>query len=489
MAKRFGATQALADVSLAVAAGETHALVGRNGAGKSTLVSILTGLTRPDAGEIRFDGEPAPAPTQRERWRSLAACVYQKSTVIPTLSVAENVVLNAYPAQRHGFIGWGTARREASELLAEWGLELDVRRPASTLTVDQRQLVEIARALRLGSRFIILDEPTAQLEAGEIARLFEHLARLRAAGVSCLYISHHLDEVFELCQTVTVLRDGRLVDTSPVAETTKDELVHAMVGAAGATGRAGGRRPAAAAAGATPRLDVRGLTVGTRCVDVSFSIGAGERVGLAGLSGSGKAEVADSIVGMLEPDRGTVLVDGRPLRPGSVHRAIEDGIGYVPQDRHARGLSPNLAVDENLTMSTLDRLGPAGLVAPRERTARAAGLIESLGIVTAGPRQCVAELSGGNQQKTVLGRALATGPRALVLVSPTAGVDIASKEALYERIQAIPDVAVLLVSDELDELAICDRVLVMFDGRIVHELGPAWEDDELVGAMEGVSGP
>ena len=184
-----------------------------------------------------------------------------------------------------------------------------------------------------------------------------------------------------------------------------------------------------------------------------------------------------------------MLVDGRPLRPGSVHRAIEGGIGYVPQDRHARGLSPNLAVDENLTMSTLGRLGRAGFVAPRERAARAAGLIDSLGIVTAGPRQCVAELSGGNQQKTVLGRALATGPRALVLVSPTAGVDIASKEALYERIQAIPDVAVLLVSDELDELAICDRVLVMFDGRIVRELGPAREDDELVGAMEGVSGP
>jgi simple sugar transport system ATP-binding protein len=261
-----------------------------------------------------------------------------------------------------------------------------------------------------------------------------------------------------------------------------------MVGQPSGAGRADRKPVGAVASGAAerPRLDVRNLTVGDRCVNITFSIRAGERVGLAGLSGSGKAEVADSIVGMIDPDGGSILVDGKPLRLGSVHRAIKGGIGYVPQDRHARGLSPNLAVDENLTMTAHDRLGPVGIVDPRARAVHAGRLIDSLSIVTAGPKQCVAELSGGNQQKTVMGRALATDPQALVLQNPTAGVDIASKEALYATIQAIPDVAVLLVSDELDELAICDRVLVMFDGRIVREFGSDWEDSELVGAMEGV---
>jgi simple sugar transport system ATP-binding protein len=485
--KRFGLTEALRDVSLAVERGESHGLVGRNGAGKSTLVAVLTGLLRPDAGEVWFGGEPAPAFAQRERWRERVACVYQRSTVIPSLTVAENLVLNAYPEERRGVVRWGSLRREARALLDEWGLDVKVDRLASELTVGQRQLVEIARALRLGTRFMILDEPTAQLDAREIARLFERIGRLREEGVSFLYISHHLSEIYELCQRVTVLRDGRWIATEPVAGLGKDELVRAMVGQQASFRATGARRGGIAdSARGDVRLEVRGLGVEGWCRSVSFDVRAGERVGLAGLAGCGKAQVADAIVGLLKPDRGEVLVGGRRLRPGRVDRAIESGVGYVPEDRHVRGLTPNLSVEENLTLPLLGRLGRAGLVDPRRRQRRARQLFDRLGIVARTLRQHVSQLSGGNQQKTVLGRALARGPGVLVLVHPTAGVDIASKDALFETIRDTPDVAALVVSDELDELAICDRVLVMFGGELVREFGRDWQDDELVATMEGV---
>ena len=488
--KRFGATEALRDVTLTVTTGESHGLVGRNGAGKSTLVAVLTGMIKPDSGEVRFGGTSAPSFAQRERWREHVACVYQKSTVIPSLTVGENLVLNAYPGERRGLVSWKALRSEARALLAEWGIDVKVDQPAADLTVGQRQLVEIARALRLGTRFIILDEPTAQLEGREIARLFERMRQLREMGVSFLYISHHLAEIYEMCQTVTVLRDGRLITTAPVAEVGKEDLVRAMVG------RPEGEQAGAAArhpdqGGETlgeVRLKVRDLSVRGWCTGVSLEVRAGERVGLAGLAGSGKAQVADAIVGLIKPDGGEVLVADRKLRPGRVDRAVAGGVGYVPQDRHARGLAPNLSVEENLTMPVLNRLGPVGLVDPRRRRRRARTLFDSLRIVASTPRQLVSQLSGGNQQKTVLGRALASDPRALVLVNPTAGVDIASKEALYETIQTTPDVAALVVSDELDELAICDRVLVMFEGELVREFGRDRRDDEVVATMEGVHG-
>jgi simple sugar transport system ATP-binding protein len=488
VAKRFGATVALHDVSLAVASGESHGLVGRNGAGKSTLVAVLTGLLRPDSGHVRFKGEPAPAFAQRERWREHVACVYQRSTVIPSLTVGENLVLAAYPRQRRGVVSWKAIRAEARALLDHWEIDVKVDQPASDLTVGQRQLVEIARALRLGTRFMILDEPTAQLEAREIARLFEHMARLQEGGVSFLYISHHLQEIYEMCQRVTVLRDGRLITTAQVEEMSKEDLVRAMVGqlggstAKGAAARRGsGDKPLGEV-----RLRVRDLRIKGWCTNVSLEVRAGERVGLAGLAGSGKAQVADAIVGMIKPDSGEVLIGDRRLPPGRVDRAIAGGVGYVPEDRHLRGLTPNLSVEENLTIPVLDRLGPAGFVDPRRRRRRANQLVNSLRIVARTPRQLVSQLSGGNQQKTVMGRALAAQPSALVLAHPTAGVDIASKEALYETIQTTPDVAVLVVSDELEELAICDRIVVMFEGEVVREFGHGWTDDELVATMEGV---
>ncbi|HEX7289827.1 MAG TPA: ATP-binding cassette domain-containing protein, partial [Conexibacter sp.] len=340
------------------------------------------------------------------------------------------------------------------------------------------------------SRFLILDEPTARLEGAAIRRLFGRLDELRERGVSLLYISHHLDEIYEVCDTVTVLRDGRLVGDAAVAELPKAQLIESMVGegreAAGtpartAAPRANGR-PAPAEGEA---LRVERLAIDGWCEDVSFAVRPGELVGLAGLAGSGKQQVAEAIAGLCKPQAGRVLVGDRAVPMGDPKVAIDHGVGFVPQDRRAEGFAPNLSIEENMTLTVMDRLGRFGLVSPARRERAARELMGSLEVVAAGPRQLVAELSGGNQQKVVVGRALTTQPKVMVVVSPTAGVDVASKEALFGTLTSLPDVGVLVVSDELDELGHCDRVLVMFDGRLTNEF-ETWDEHELVAAMEGV---
>jgi simple sugar transport system ATP-binding protein len=487
VSKRFGPTEALRDVSLDVPIGETRALVGRNGAGKSTLVAILTGLIKPDTGEVSFLGNPAPGLAAREAWRERVGCVYQRSTVIPSMTVGENLFLNAYPQRRYGFVSWRTIRAEGRHLLDEWGIEADVDARASELPPGQRQLVEIVRALRLGSRLLILDEPTAQLEAAEIDLLFRHMRRLHQTGVSFIYISHHLDEIYEVCDSVTILRDGRVVLTGQVAAVGKEQIVSAMVGeapvirmpsqtASRQTGSGSGRKPV---------LAVRNLSWQRWFSDINLDVYRGECVGLAGLAASGKAQLADAIVGLIKPDGGRVLLNGRPVPPGRVNSAIAYGLGFLPGDRQTQGFCPDLSVEENITLTVLDDLGPLGSINHQRRAGRAMALIERMQVLVATPRQRPGELSGGNQQKMVFGRAVASNPEALVLVSPTAGVDVASKRLLLESIIGSGR-AVLLVSDELDELAICDRVMVMFGGRVVREFSRGWQDRELVGAMEGV---
>jgi simple sugar transport system ATP-binding protein len=487
VSKRFGPTEALRDVSLDVPVGETRALVGRNGAGKSTLVAILTGLIKPDSGEVRFLGNPAPALTAREAWRERVGCVYQRSTVIASMTVGENLFLNAYPQQRYGFLSWRTIRAEGRHLLDEWGIEVDVDARASELPPGQRQLIEIVRALRLGSRFIILDEPTAQLEAAEIDLLFRQMRRLRDAGVSFIYISHHLDEIYEVCDSVTILRDGQVVLNAPLRGVPKEQIVNAMVGEAPVTRVPSqtASRQAGSGAGRKPALAVRDLSWQRWFSDINLDVYRGECVGLAGLAASGKAQLADAIVGLIKPDGGRVLLNGRVVPPGGVNSAIAHGLGFLPGDRQTQGFCPDLSVEENITLTVLDDLGPLGSIDHQRRAGRAAALIERMQVLVSTPRQRPGELSGGNQQKMVFGRAVASNPEALVLVSPTAGVDVASKRVLLETITESGR-AVLLVSDELDELAICDRVIVMFGGRVVREFSRGWQDRDLIGAMEGV---
>ncbi|MFC8906377.1 sugar ABC transporter ATP-binding protein [Micromonospora sp. NPDC057140] len=482
--KRFGSTLALSEAGILVRRGETHALVGRNGAGKSTLVGILTGLQAADAGAVAFAGRPAPPLGDRDAWRQRVACVYQKSTIIPTLTVAENLFLNRHARGRSGLIRWSGLRREAERLLAAWSVDVDVRQPASTLSVEQRQFVEIARALSFGARFIILDEPTAQLDAAGINRLFARVRDLRAHGVTFLFISHHLQEIYELCDRVTVFRDARHIVTADVAGLSRQALVAAMTGEDVTMPEADHRPPAS---DAPLLLSVRdpGTSSGA---ELSLEARAGEVVGIAGGGGSGKVEVAEAIVGLARPTGGTVALGGRVLRPGSVPDALAAGVGLVPQDRHREGLVPSLSIAENVTMTVPERVGRYGLISPARRDALARDTIADLAIKASGPHVPVSDLSGGNQQKVVMGRALASDPQALVLITPTAGVDVRSKQTLLGVVEEVRrrGTTVLVVSDELDDLRICDRVLVMFQGRVVGELTHGWSDNDLVAAMEGV---
>ncbi|MFJ6656492.1 sugar ABC transporter ATP-binding protein [Streptomyces sp. NPDC091377] len=483
--KRYGATTALRDGRLTVRPGESHALVGRNGAGKSTLVSILTGLQAADEGTVRFDGEPAPPLADRDAWRRRVACVYQKPTVVPELTVAENLFINRQPLRR-GVISWRGLRAEAADLLATWDVRVDPGARTADLKVEDRQMVEIARALSFGARFIILDEPTAQLDNREIERLFTRMRALQESGVTFLFISHHLQEVYEVCQTVTVLRDARWITTAPVAALPRHALVEAMAGES-VTDRAERHRDAPSATDAPVRLDVRGLT--SPSYDrVDLTVRRGEVVGLAGSSGSGKIELAETLAGLHTPTAGSALVDGAPLPFGQVRAALDAGVGWVPRDRHDQGLVPGMTVGDNATLSVLDRLGRFGLVGGERRRRLAADLIDRLDIHTEGPDQPVADLSGGNAQKVVMARALASDPRLLVLINPTAGVDVKSKESLLARMDSARDdgIAVLVVSDELDDLRRCDRVLVLFHGRVVAEHPAGWRDPELIASIEGV---
>lgn len=501
--KRYGATLALDGVGLTVRPGEAHALVGRNGAGKSTLVSVLTGMNRPDSGRVTFHGEPAPQYGDTEAWRTRVACVYQRSMVVPELTVAENLFLNRFPGGPR--IRWTELRARARELLAEYGVAVDPAARTKDLGVEQRQFVEIARALSFGARTVILDEPTAQLDAGGIDRLFEKLRELRDQGVAFLFISHHLQEVYELCDTVTVYRDARHVLTAPVAGLPRRELVAAMT-AEGGTHPAPEERedPAAGkqsrvrlpdfagrglSADSGPVLRTRGLALDEEFTPLDLTLRAGEVLGLAGATASGNTAVGETLVGLRKQSAGTVEVREREVRPGSVPHALDAGIGYVPEDRHLQGLVPQRSVAENATLTVTDQLGRWGAVLPSRTREFARRMIDSLDIKTSGPGQPVSGLSGGNQQKVVIARAIARDPAVLVAIRPTAGVDVKSKDALLGVVRDIADrgSAAVIVSDELDDLRVCDRVLALFHGRVVGEFGSGWQDQELVAAMEGMT--
>ncbi|RZS36506.1 monosaccharide ABC transporter ATP-binding protein (CUT2 family) [Herbihabitans rhizosphaerae] len=486
VAKRYGPTVALADGRLSVLPGETHGLVGRNGAGKSTLVGVLTGLLKPDAGDVRFNGEPAPSLGDRAGWRRNVACVYQKPSVVGELSVAENLFLHRQPRGRFGLLSPSKLRRAASDLLEEWAVPVAPDVPAKELTVEQRQLVEIAGALSHGARFVILDEPTAQLEARAIARLFDRLATLREQGVTFLFISHHLPEVYEICQRVTVFRDARHVVTAPVAEMDTDALVAAMIGEARELVRLGEDR-SPVPADAEPVLELENVAVQGIFEPVDLTVRRGEIVGVAGSAASGKRELAEAVVG-LRSRTGTIRAAGRTVRPASVPDSLKAGIGYLPGDRNVDGFVSVLSVAENTTMTVADRLGPAGLVLPKHRDAKARKAIADLDVHTSGPDQLVGELSGGNAQKIVMARALASDPDVLVLVQPTAGVDVRSKESLLGAVDAETrrQRGALLVSDELEDLRVCDRVVVMVAGRVVAEHERGFAEAELVAEIEGI---
>ncbi|MCB8876936.1 sugar ABC transporter ATP-binding protein [Acidisoma silvae] len=485
ISKRYGPTTALHDASFRVMPGKSHALVGRNGAGKSTLVSILTGLRAPDTGDVRFAGMAAPPLSDRAGWRKQVACVYQHATVIPGLTVAENLFINRQPG-RAGMISWREMRRQARALLDRWRIDVAVDQTAESLSVESRQLVEIARALSHGVRFVILDEPTAQLDGIEIRRLFDRMRELQQEGVTFLFISHHLQEVYELCQAVTVLRDARHILTAPVADLPKTKLIEAMTGEAtalNAIAASPSRRSAAQAALAMD--DVSGLTYQS----VTLAVSAGEIVGLAGATSSGRTEIAEAVAGLSCPASGSIRIHGQQLALGDVPAALALGVGCVPQDRHRQGLVLGQSIAENATMTISRGLGPMGFIVQSRRRVAARAAITRMGVVTSGPDQPVSALSGGNQQKVVLARAMASNPDILVLIDPTAGVDVRSKVQLLGIIEEQKQIgkAILLASGEIEDLRLCDRVLVMHHGKLVAEFSSGWDDHAMISAIEGVS--
>ena len=505
--KSYGSTRALRGVDLALAPGRCLGLVGRNGAGKSTMVSILSGLQRPDSGRITFDGEPAPPAGAVHAWRAKIATVHQHSMIVPELTVAENVFLGRLPSRR-GRVDWAGLRSAARAVLGEWGSGVDAAELCRDLSVEQRQIVELARAVAAGTRVLLLDEPTAALEHDAVQRLFRRVRQLVDSGVAVLYISHHLEEVFDICDDVAVLRDGELVLSAPTIALSTDDLVHAMVhGAdvkmAAVAAAAVGAEVASAVEAAEPEavptgqavLELRDLNVGSPLGDlrgVSLTVQPGESVGVVGLISSGVVTLGRITAGTQRADSGDVLVAGEPLPPGDRAAALKAGVGYIPEDRRAAGFVSGLSIAENMTMSVTDRLsaGKLGLLRPRAVTAAAKPWAESLALVSSSLKQHVEDLSGGNQQKVTVARALARGPRLLVAVTPTRGVDVASKELLLQALRqaAGAGAGLLLATDELDDLVYCDRVLVLVRGRVVAEV-PGGELDRtaLIAAIEGVA--
>ena len=484
LSKHYAGVPALADVSLSLYAGEIHALMGENGAGKSTLIKILSGSLLADGGSVRMDGVDLPMGDVRASEAAGIATIHQESTAFPNLSAEDNVFAGHEPRRCFGLLlDRKRMRTETQAHMARLGLDhIDTRRPAGEMPLASRQLVAMARALSRSSRVLILDEPTASLSARETDALFANIRRLRDEGVALLYVSHRMDEIFALADRITILRDGKFVDTVRTHEITREALIRKMVGRDLAPGTVAENADPRAADG-PPVLRVEGLTRPGAFTDIGFTVNAGEIVGLAGLVGAGRTEVARAIFGADAYTAGSVSVDGEQLRVGSISQAIGRGVALVPEDRQDQGLVLPLSVQTNLTLPTVGTLARGGIRSARREREVASGLMERLGVRAASPDLPAQSLSGGNQQKLVIGKWLAKTPRVLVLDEPTRGVDVGAKAEIYRLIRQLAGegMATLLVSSELPEvLTLSDRILVMRAGRIAGELSRADATEEKI---------
>jgi ribose transport system ATP-binding protein len=481
--KSFGEVEVLRGVDFELRRGEVHALLGGNGAGKSTLMKILRGVHRPDGGTILVDGHPTELRTPGHATAAGVGMVFQEFSLVPTMTVAQNVFLGRDP-RRYGLVDDAELRRRTAEILARMRVDLDPRAVVADLPVGYWQLTEIAKALSLDARILVMDEPTASLPYTEVEQLFSLIRRLRDDGISVIYISHRMAEIARIADRMSILRDGRRVLCDDVAAVPPERVAEAIVGREILRGfqRAAVRAPRPA----DPILSVRRLTAGDRVVDVSFDLAAGEIVGLAGLIGSGRTELTRCLFGIDRIDSGEVLLDGRRFRPRRPLDAIQAGMVLVPEDRQVQGLVLDHSVRENLLLPSLSRLGRGPFIDDRKGRAICRSLIGRLDIRGAAPDTPVRRLSGGNQQKVVLSKWLALrqnglAPKVLVLDEPTAGVDIASKTDIMRLVQdlAAAGTGIVLISSELEELlAVAERVLVMRAGRIHAELDRADIDGE-----------
>ncbi len=476
--KRFGAVQALIDGSVTLYPGEAHALLGENGAGKSTMVKILAGVHQPDGGELLIDGEPQVFSGPAASRSAGVSIIYQEPTLFPDLTVAENIYMGRQPLGAGRAIDRRAMNRAATEVFGQLGVALDPERQARGLSVADQQIVEIAKAISLDARVLVMDEPTAALTAVEVARLFDVMSTLRKRGAAVLFISHRLEEVFASCQRVTIMRDGRFVRTAAIEEVTVDDIIRSMVGR-----DLDSLFPKTETTPGETVLEVRKLTRQGVFRDISFAVRRGEIVALAGLVGAGRSEVARAIFGIDRKTSGTVTMLGRELKGGSPDEAMAAGIALVPEDRRQQGLVMDMGIDQNVALASLGRLRKGGLIRRRDEGALAQTWARRLQLKYGRIRNAVATLSGGNQQKVVLGKWLSRNPSLLIIDEPTRGIDVGTKAEVHRLLdQLVHDgMAVLMISSELPEvLGMADRVLVIHEGRLTAELSRAEADENSV---------
>jgi len=493
LVKRFPGVVALDGVDIALYPGEVHALVGENGAGKSTLIKLLTGAYRPDGGALLHRGRETAYSSPRDAQDDGISTIYQEVNLVPLMSVSRNLYLGREP-RRLGLVDSRRMEREGRQLLREYGIGVDVRAPLRSLGLGAQQMVAVARAVSTEADTVIMDEPTSSLETREVETLFRLVERLRQQGTAILYVSHRLDELFRLCHRVTVLRDGRLVHSGPLAEQSRLSLVALMLGRElrevqqhGATAFGEGHATAD-----TPVLEVSGLSRANVLHDVDLTVRPGEVVGLGGLLGAGRSETARAVAGADPVDRGEVRVNGAPVRGRTTAGAIRAGIAMLPEDRKSEGIVPGLSVRDNIALAALPRLSRVGVVNEKAVDRLVATFMERLRIRASSPDQKVGELSGGNQQKVLLARLLCLEPKVLLLDEPTRGIDVGAKaevQALVEEL-AQQGLAVVLISSELGELVEgSDRIVVLRDGAVVEVLqGDAVDATHVMSAIASGTG-
>jgi ABC-type sugar transport system ATPase subunit len=477
ISKAFPGVQALDNVTFQLQPGEIHALLGENGAGKSTLIKIMSGAYPSDSGQIFLDGKPLAAYGPHQALQLGIVTIYQETNLAFDLSVAENIFMGRIPGTSRWRVNWKQLYSEAQALLAQLDAGFNAHDKVGSLSPAQRQMVEIAKALSTTAKVIVLDEPTASLTGREVTALFEVMTRLKSRGVSLILITHRLSEVFRICDRLTILRDGKWVNTAPVNEMDESRIVAQMVGR-NLDDTPVNRR----FQDGSVLLDVRGLC-GHRFTDVSFEIHAGEIVGLFGLVGAGRTEVARAIFGAESISAGTLSINGKSLRPRSPQQAIDAGLALVPEDRKFQGLVLEMSVRQNIALPNLKRLSRLGILNPRAEDKLANDFKTMLDIRTPSIATRAQSLSGGNQQKIVMSKWLAKRPRVLILDEPTRGIDVAAKAEVHKLIHQLTDegMGVLLISSELPEiLAMSDRVLVMHEGRLVGELSREEASEEKI---------
>ena len=478
ISKSFSGVEVLHDVSFELRPGEVHALLGENGAGKSTLVKIITGVHQQDKGEILLDGIPVQFNNTHDSRQAGIGAIYQELTLFPDLDVAENIFVGRQPLGVGRRVDWRKLYAEASKLLESLGVKLDLKQKARSLSIAQQQMVEIARAFSIKARILIMDEPTSSLTLSEVADLFRLVQRLRSEGTAVIFISHRLEELFEIADRVTVLRDGAYVDTSSMKDITRDDLIRMMVGRT-----ISNLFPKQDVKAGNVILKVENLTRAGSFQDVSFELRRGEILGLAGLVGAGRTNVARAIFGVEPATSGDLQIDGREVVVTSPQQAIDLGLAYVPEDRQLHGLIPAMHITSNISLPMLDeysRLGWLQDKSERKSTYEAARQME---VRANNIWQLARELSGGNQQKVVLAKWLSTKPRILILDEPTRGIDVGTKAAVHELMSklAAEGMAILMISSELPEiLGMSDRIIVMREGRVTAQFSRAEATQEKI---------